>query len=204
MIFRWRNVRTEEERISSSHAIWFSRVLSWRIIKCILRTIAPVEANSHLFETPLPGAQRYECGCSVAQRVRRAERAGFKAIAITVDTLRLGRRDADLKSSCDERVTFDFPPSSAAREKAMVVNLEFIKAIVIAEEVLLLDPLRHEVLPFVDQLRQQLPDRSRVKRYPMEFEKQSDWLTCTCTKVYKMNKRREAYCKGLFFYCVVP
>ncbi|KAH7847763.1 hypothetical protein Vadar_030001 [Vaccinium darrowii] len=96
------------------------------------------------------GAQRYECGCSVAQRVRRAERAGFKAIAITVDTLRLGRRDADLKT----------------REKAMVVNLEFIKAIVIAEEVLLLDPLRHEVLPFVDQLRQQLPDRSRVKRWP--------------------------------------
>ncbi|KAH7865976.1 hypothetical protein Vadar_013802 [Vaccinium darrowii] len=50
-----------------------------------------------------------------------------------------------------------------AREKAMVVNLEFIKAIVTAEEVLLLEPLRQEVLPFVDQLRQQLPDRSRVK-----------------------------------------
>ncbi|KAF5728115.1 putative RNA splicing protein mrs2 mitochondrial [Tripterygium wilfordii] len=47
-----------------------------------------------------------------------------------------------------------------AREKAMVVNLEFIKAIVTAEEILLLDPLRHEVLPFVDQLRQQLPLKS--------------------------------------------
>ncbi|KAL5992924.1 hypothetical protein ACLOJK_013843 [Asimina triloba] len=47
-----------------------------------------------------------------------------------------------------------------AREKAMVVNLEFIKAIVTAEEVLLLDPLCHEVLPFVDQLRQQLPLKS--------------------------------------------
>lgn len=47
-----------------------------------------------------------------------------------------------------------------AREKAMVVNLEFIKAIVTAEEVLLLDPLRKEVLPFVDQLRQQLPCKS--------------------------------------------
>nr|XP_043619455.1 magnesium transporter MRS2-4 [Erigeron canadensis] len=43
-----------------------------------------------------------------------------------------------------------------AREKAMVVNLEYIKAIVTAEEVLLLDPLRQEVLPFVDQLRHQL------------------------------------------------
>lgn len=39
----------------------------------------------------------------------------------------------------------------------MVVNLEFIKAIVTAEEVFLLDPLNQAVLPFVDQLRQQLP-----------------------------------------------
>jgi len=51
----------------------------------------------------------------------------------------------------------------AAREKAMVVNLEFIKAIVTAEEVLLLDPLRQEVLPFVEQLRQQLPGKSPPK-----------------------------------------
>lgn len=47
-----------------------------------------------------------------------------------------------------------------AREKAMVVNLEYIKAIVTAEEVLLLDPLRQEVLPFVDQLRHQLSHKS--------------------------------------------
>ncbi|THF99953.1 hypothetical protein TEA_016054 [Camellia sinensis var. sinensis] len=45
----------------------------------------------------------------------------------------------------------------------MVVNLEFIKAIVIAEEVLLLDPLCQVVLPFVDQLRQQLPHTSMSK-----------------------------------------
>ena len=44
----------------------------------------------------------------------------------------------------------------------MVINLEFIRAIVTAEEVLLLDPLAHEVLPFVDQLRQHLPLRSLV------------------------------------------
>ncbi|VAH05970.1 unnamed protein product [Triticum turgidum subsp. durum] len=50
----------------------------------------------------------------------------------------------------------------AAREKAMVINLEFIRAIVTAEEVLLLDPLMQEVLPFVDQLRQHLPLRSLV------------------------------------------
>lgn len=54
---------------------------------------------------------------------------------------------------------FSHSSSILAREKAMVVNLEFIKAIVTAEELLLLDPLRQEVLPFVDQLRQQLPLR---------------------------------------------
>ncbi|KAH0469479.1 hypothetical protein IEQ34_001037 [Dendrobium chrysotoxum] len=43
-----------------------------------------------------------------------------------------------------------------AREKAIVINLEFIKAIVTAEEVLLLDPLCQEVLPFVEHLRQQI------------------------------------------------
>lgn len=46
----------------------------------------------------------------------------------------------------------------------MVVNLEFIKAIVTAEEVLLLDPLRQEVLPFADQLRQQLPQKTSQSR----------------------------------------
>lgn len=55
---------------------------------------------------------------------------------------------------------FSHSSNILAREKAMVVNLEFIKAIVTAEEVLLLDPLRQEVLPFVDQLRQQLPHKS--------------------------------------------
>ncbi|KAL5731738.1 (S)-2-hydroxy-acid oxidase [Ranunculus cassubicifolius] len=40
----------------------------------------------------------------VAQLVRRAERAGFKAIALTVDTPRLGRREADIKNR------FNLPP----------------------------------------------------------------------------------------------
>lgn len=44
----------------------------------------------------------------------------------------------------------------------MVVNLEFVKAIVTAEKVLLLDPLRQEVLPFVDQLRQKVPHKSPI------------------------------------------
>ncbi|CAN6284052.1 unnamed protein product [Urochloa humidicola] len=57
---------------------------------------------------------------------------------------------------------FSHSSSILAREKAMVINLEFIRAIVTAEEVLLLDPLAHEVLPFVDQLRQHLPLKSLV------------------------------------------
>ncbi|KAI5017848.1 hypothetical protein ZWY2020_042736 [Hordeum vulgare] len=57
---------------------------------------------------------------------------------------------------------FSHSSSILAREKAMVINLEFIRAIVTAEEVLLLDPLMQEVLPFVDQLRQHLPLRSLV------------------------------------------
>ncbi|KAI6701727.1 hypothetical protein NL676_016051 [Syzygium grande] len=58
---------------------------------------------------------------------------------------------------------FSHSSNILAREKAMVVNLEFIKAIVTAEEVLILDPVRPEVLPFVDQLRQQLPHKSAFR-----------------------------------------
>lgn len=59
----------------------------------------------------------------------------------------------------------------------MVVNLEFIKAIVTAEEVLLLDPLRQEVLPFADQLRQQLP-QSRVDEQDNQLDASTarQWL----------------------------
>ncbi|KAG9135461.1 hypothetical protein Leryth_007231 [Lithospermum erythrorhizon] len=52
---------------------------------------------------------------------------------------------------------FAHSSSILAREKAMLVNLEFIRAIVTAEEVILLDPLCQEVLPFVDQLKKVLP-----------------------------------------------
>ncbi|GMJ06851.1 magnesium transporter 6 [Hibiscus trionum] len=58
---------------------------------------------------------------------------------------------------------FSHSSTILAREKAMVVNLEFIKAIVTAEEILILDPLQQEVLQFVDQLRLQLPHRSAYK-----------------------------------------
>ncbi|XP_013633080.1 PREDICTED: magnesium transporter MRS2-4-like [Brassica oleracea var. oleracea] len=46
------------------------------------------------------------------------------------------------------------------REKSIIVNLENIKAIVTANEVLLLDPLRPQVLSLIDQLKKQFPQRN--------------------------------------------
>lgn len=40
----------------------------------------------------------------VMQLVKRAERAGFEAIALTVDTPRLGRREADIKNRYSTQV----------------------------------------------------------------------------------------------------
>lgn len=51
---------------------------------------------------------------------------------------------------------FSQSSSILAREKAMLVNLEFIKAIVTSQEVLILDPTSSAVLPFIDQLKEQL------------------------------------------------
>nr|GMD91659.1 magnesium transporter MRS2-4 [Ipomoea batatas] len=47
--------------------------------------------------------------------------------------------------------------------------LEFVRAIITAEELLLLEPLRQEVLPFVDQLRHQLPQKSALEVVCMYF-----------------------------------
>ncbi|OVA12300.1 Mg2+ transporter protein [Macleaya cordata] len=90
---------------------------------------------------------------------------------------------------------FSHSSNILAREKAMVVNLEFIKAIVTAEEVLLLDPLCQEVLPFVEQLKQQVPHKSQPKTHevgpeaaeglqselPFEFQVLEIALEVVCT-----------------------
>ncbi|XP_042497471.1 magnesium transporter MRS2-4-like isoform X3 [Macadamia integrifolia] len=80
------------------------------------------------------------------------------------------------------------------REKATVLNLDFIKAIVTAEEVLLPDPLNQEVIPFVDQLKQQLPYKSPIdiqdadgvdeglqRELPFEFQVLEIALEVVCT-----------------------
>ncbi|ESQ44191.1 hypothetical protein EUTSA_v10005994mg [Eutrema salsugineum] len=58
---------------------------------------------------------------------------------------------------------FSHSSNILARERAIVVNLEVIKAIITAEEVLLLDPHRPEVLPFVHRLKQQFPQRNTLQ-----------------------------------------
>ena len=58
----------------------------------------------------------------------------------------------------------------------MIVNLEFIRAIITAEEVLLLDPLQQKVLPFVDQLRQKLPQKVSQDK-EMQSATAGEWLT---------------------------
>lgn len=74
---------------------------------------------------------------------------------------------------------FSHSSNILAREKAMVVNLEFIKAIVTAEEVLVLDPLSQEVLPFVEQLRQQVPYKTQPKLHGHADEQENEMLVST-------------------------
>ncbi|XP_047310409.1 magnesium transporter MRS2-I-like [Impatiens glandulifera] len=53
-----------------------------------------------------------------------------------------------------------YPSTILGREKAIVLNLEHIKAIITCEEVLLRDPLDDNVIPVVEQLRRRLPPSS--------------------------------------------
>ncbi|KAI4301160.1 hypothetical protein L6164_034467 [Bauhinia variegata] len=50
-----------------------------------------------------------------------------------------------------------YPSTILGREKVIVLNLEHIKAIITAEEVLLRDPLDDDVIPIVEELRRRLP-----------------------------------------------
>nr|XP_029119502.1 magnesium transporter MRS2-I isoform X2 [Elaeis guineensis] len=50
-----------------------------------------------------------------------------------------------------------YPSTILGRERAIVLNLEHIKAIITAEEVLLRDPMDENVIPIVEELRRRLP-----------------------------------------------
>ncbi|XP_010433199.1 PREDICTED: magnesium transporter MRS2-6, mitochondrial-like [Camelina sativa] len=60
----------------------------------------------------------------------------------------------------DLRTAFSHSTKILAREKAIILNLEVIKGIVTADEVLLLDPLRPEVLTLSNRLKQHFPQRN--------------------------------------------
>ncbi|BAT94360.1 hypothetical protein LR48_Vigan02g198400 [Vigna angularis] len=53
-----------------------------------------------------------------------------------------------------------YPSTILGREKAIVLNLEHIKAIITAEEVLLRDPTDENVIPVVEELQRRLPQSS--------------------------------------------
>nr|XP_004495386.1 magnesium transporter MRS2-2-like isoform X2 [Cicer arietinum]XP_004495387.1 magnesium transporter MRS2-2-like isoform X2 [Cicer arietinum]XP_004495388.1 magnesium transporter MRS2-2-like isoform X2 [Cicer arietinum]XP_027189738.1 magnesium transporter MRS2-2-like isoform X2 [Cicer arietinum]XP_027189739.1 magnesium transporter MRS2-2-like isoform X3 [Cicer arietinum] len=55
-----------------------------------------------------------------------------------------------------------YPSTILGREKAIVLNLEHIKAIITAEEVLLRDPTDENVVPVVEELRRRLPKLSDI------------------------------------------
>ncbi|XP_061369063.1 magnesium transporter MRS2-I-like isoform X3 [Gastrolobium bilobum] len=50
-----------------------------------------------------------------------------------------------------------YPSTILGREKVIVLNLEHIKAIITADEVLLRDPMDDDVVPIVEELRRRLP-----------------------------------------------
>ncbi|KAI8010011.1 Magnesium transporter MRS2-2 [Camellia lanceoleosa] len=50
-----------------------------------------------------------------------------------------------------------YPSTILGREKAIVLNLEHIKAIITPEEVLLRDPLDDDVTPVIEELQRRLP-----------------------------------------------
>ncbi|KAI3760139.1 hypothetical protein L1987_50529 [Smallanthus sonchifolius] len=50
-----------------------------------------------------------------------------------------------------------YPSAILGREKAIVLNLEHIKAIITTEEVLLRDPFDDDVIPIVEELQRRLP-----------------------------------------------
>ncbi|RZS03543.1 hypothetical protein BHM03_00033735, partial [Ensete ventricosum] len=50
-----------------------------------------------------------------------------------------------------------YPSAILGREKAIVLNLEYIKAIITAEEILLRDPSEENVTPVVQELHRRLP-----------------------------------------------
>ncbi|GMP99590.1 hypothetical protein CsSME_00047009 [Camellia sinensis var. sinensis] len=65
-----------------------------------------------------------------------------------------------------------YPSIILGRERAIVLNLEHIKAIVTSEEVLLRDPLDDNVIPVVEELQRRLPPVIAISQDQGEDEEQ--------------------------------
>uniref|UniRef100_A0A6V7QS38 Magnesium transporter n=1 Tax=Ananas comosus var. bracteatus TaxID=296719 RepID=A0A6V7QS38_ANACO len=67
-----------------------------------------------------------------------------------------------------------YPSTILGRERAIVLNLEYIKAIITADEVLLRDPTDDNVIPVVEELRRRLPPASGAHQAQGEGKEQHD------------------------------
>ncbi|CAI8614276.1 unnamed protein product [Vicia faba] len=92
-----------------------------------------------------------------------------------------------------------YPSTILGREKVIVLNLEHIKAIITAEEVLVRDPMDEDVVPVVEELRRRLPVKVNVggqgqgeeescaqdggedNEFPFEFRALEVVLEATCS-----------------------
>lgn len=71
-------------------SLWLNYIFPFKVLICfVLLTLSMIVVLL---------VKVYKDRSVVTQLVRRAERAGFKAIVLTVDTPRLGRREADIKN----------------------------------------------------------------------------------------------------------
>ncbi|KAI9119070.1 hypothetical protein K1719_009745 [Acacia pycnantha] len=77
-----------------------------------------------------------------------------------------------------------YPSAILGREKVIVLNLEHIKAIITAEEVLLRDPMDDDVIPIVQQLQRMLPKEAVTGQGQGEEEE-------TCTQEVEGDEENE-------------
>ncbi|XP_020959315.1 magnesium transporter MRS2-I isoform X2 [Arachis ipaensis] len=83
-----------------------------------------------------------------------------------------------------------YPSAILGREKVIVLNLEHIKAIITAQEVLLRDPMDDDILPIVEEFRRRLPKstgdeepsaQDREGEFPFEFRALEVALEAICS-----------------------
>ncbi|OAY71744.1 putative magnesium transporter MRS2-G [Ananas comosus] len=158
---------------------------------------APAPAPAETPPAAAKGAKR-KGGARLWMRLGRAGRSEIVELDKGAIVARVGIPARDLRILGP---VFSYSSNILARERAMVVNLEFIRAVVTAEEVLLLDPLSQEVLPFVDQLRQHFSMKNPVeaaeieRELPFEFQVLEIALdvVCSCLDAETAELEKAAY-----------